>query len=170
MREESDSVKDIPEWMINEIKENNISYNELKDILNIVTTKTYDHDLEIKKAECAKYVGKCYKERWINDIYDEDIYFYYKVIGVNRRNPSLGLLDMLSFSSMPEYSFDVSSWQLIVLEDFVELTTISCTNIAQLEEISEEEFRKALHDSADCLLDIRQSTLQENYFHLDAGR
>lgn len=158
MREESDSVKDIPEWLQKGIQENNVSYEQVLQYMASIRNAMEDDECERRIKSYSKYIGKYYKEPYSYDKYYGTVtgYYYYKILGLSRRYDSRCIFDTISFASDPEYvveDYDVKLDGILIMD------TIGVYGIDSLEEISEEEYRKALHDSMDYLLD---TTLREN--------
>ena len=161
MREESDSVKDIPEWLQKGMQENNVPYEQVLRYMTSIRNAMEDNEYERRIKLYSKYIGKYYKEPYNYDTNGAEIgYYYYKILGLSRLYNPRCIFDTLSFASDPEYvvkDYDVKLDGILVMD------TISAYGIdSLLEEISEEEYRKALHNSMDYLLSIKPPTLQEN--------
>lgn len=147
---------DIPEWLQNGIQENNVPYEQVLQYMASIRNAMEDNEYKRRIKLYSKYIGKYYKEPYRNGA--ETGYYYYKILGLSRCCDSRYIFDTISFASDPEYvveDYDVKLDGILVMD------TIGVYGMDGLEEISEEEYRKALHDSMDYLLDIKPPTLQE---------
>lgn len=150
-------MKDIPEWLQNDMQENNVSYEQLMSYMSSIRNAMEEDECERRIKSYSKYIGKYYKEPYSYDTNGAVTgYYYYKILGLSERYDSRCIFDTISFASDPEYvleDYDVKLDGILIMD------TIGAYGMDSLEEISEEEYRKALHDSMDYLLD---TTLQEN--------
>ena len=156
-------MKDIPEWLQKGIQENNVPYEQVIQYMASIRNAMEDNEYERRIKLYSKYIGKYYKEPYSYDTNGAETgYYYYKILGLSKRCDSRYIFDTISFASDPEYvvinDYDVKLDGILVMD------TISAYGMDGLEEISEEEYRKALHDSMDYLLDIKPLTLQEIQF------
>lgn len=155
-------MKDIPDWLQNGMQENNVSYEQVLRYMVSIRNAMEDNEYERRIKLYSKYIGKYYKEPYSYDTNGAETgYYYYKILGLSRCYDSRYIFDTISFASDPEYVVDLIEDYDVKLDGILVMDTIGVYGMDSLEEISEEEYRKALHDSMDYLLDIKPPTLQE---------
>lgn len=153
---------DIPEWLQNGMQDNNVPYEQVLRYMASIRNAMEDNEYERRIKLYSKYIGKYYKEPYSYDTNGAETgYYYYKILGLNRCYDSRYIFDTISFASDPEYVVDLIEDYDVKLDGILVMDTISAYGMDGLEEISEEEYRKALHDSMDYLLSIKPPTLQE---------